>query len=198
MDNFSGCNQCNRPNENRSSVRVHGAIIEDIFINNRTGNVTISYGVMGNFQMIHKEVVVLIINQDTIIRSRSGQSMTIRELKIGMIIDAEFSSAMTRSIPPQAVAYQITVVGAVREFQVKIGRVVSVDLNNRFFVTGRENDLSSQMRFVVTNSTIIRDTRGNQIPLRNLRIGSKVRVEHATFQTASIPPQTTAYNVQVL
>jgi len=198
MDNFRDCSQCSRPNENRGSVRVHGAIIEDIFINNRTGNVTISYCVMGNFQMIHKELVVLIVNQDTIIRNRSGQNMTIRELRIGMIIDAEFSSAMTRSIPPQAVAYQITVVGAVREFQVKIGRVMSVDLNNRFFVTGRENDMSSQMRFVVTNSTIIRDTRGNQIPLRNLRIGSKVRVEHATFQTASIPPQTTAYNVQIL
>jgi hypothetical protein len=198
MDIFRGCNQCNSPNESGGRIQVQGAIIEDIFINNRTGNVTISYGVMGNFNMIHKELVVLIVNQDTNIRSRNGQSMTIRDLRIGMIIDATFSSAMTRSMPPQAVAYQIIVVGAIREFETKIGRVMSIDLNNQFFVTGREEDLSSQMRFVVSNATIIRDARGNQIPLRNLRIGSKVRVEHATFQTASIPPQTTAYNVQVL
>lgn len=198
MDSFRDCNQCNKPNERRDVIRRRGAIIENITINNRSGNVTISYGVMGEFRMIHKQLLVLIVNQNTIIQNRFRQSMSLRELKIGMIVDVEYSSAMTRSIPPQAVAYSITVVGAVKVPNVKIGRVINVDLNNRFFVTGEVNDINSQMRFTVSDSTVIRDARGNEIPLRNLRIGSKVRVEHASFQTASIPPQTTAYNVQVL
>lgn len=198
MDNFRSCNQCDRQNPNNNIVRTRGAIIEDIFINNQTGNVTISYGVMGDFQMIHKEILVLLVNQNTVIRNRSGRSMSLRDLRVGMIIDAEYSSAMTRSIPPQSVAYSITVVGAIKTPNVKIGRVLSVDVTNRFFVTGEETDMSSQMRFVVSNETVIRDRRGNQIALRNLRIGQTVRVEHASFQTASIPPQTTAYNVQVL
>lgn len=198
MDNFRGCNQCDKPIEKRDVIRRNGAVIENISMNNRSGNVTISYGVMGDFRMIHKEIVVLIVNQNTIIRNRFGQNMSLRELRVGMIVDVEYSSAMTRSIPPQAVAYSITVVGAVEILNVKIDRVISVDLNNDFFVTGEENDMYTQMRFVVTDSTIIRDARGNQISLSDLRIGSKVRVEHASFQTASIPPQTTAYNVQVL
>ena len=50
----------------------------------------------------------------------------------------------------------------------------------------------------MTDSTIILDRRGNRIQLENLRPGQMVRIEHATFQTASIPPQTTAFRVQVL
>ncbi|MGB4440515.1 MAG: hypothetical protein WBJ13_15125 [Sedimentibacter sp.] len=54
------------------------------------------------------------------------------------------------------------------------------------------------MRFVVTDATVIRDRRGRQIRLSNLRPGEFVRVEHANFQTMSLPPQTTAFNIQVL
>ncbi len=198
MDNFRSCNECNRPIPKNDIIRTRGAIIEDISGSNRAGKVTISYGVMGDFQIIHKEILVLIVNHNTIIRNRSGRSMTLQDLRIGMIVDVEYSSAMTRSLPPQSVAYNITVVGAIKAPNVKIGRVLSVDVTNRFFVTGEENDMSSQMRFVVSNETVIRDRRGNQIALRNLRIGQTVRVEHASFQTASIPPQTTAYLVQVM
>lgn len=58
--------------------------------------------------------------------------------------------------------------------------------------------MRDQMRFIVSDSTVMLDRRGNRINLRNLRPGMKVRVEHADFQTASIPPQTTAFRVQVL
>jgi hypothetical protein len=36
--------------------------------------------------------------------------MRLSELREGMVVDTEFSSAMTFSIPPQARAYRITVV----------------------------------------------------------------------------------------
>lgn len=195
-ENFRSCNQCNRPRYD--VIRTQGAIIEDISMNNRTGYVTISYGVIGAFQMIHKKVIVLLVNQNTIIKNQFNRNMLFRDLKVGMIIDAEYSRAMTRSMPPQAMAYRIMVVGAIDEPNVKIGRVLSVDLKNSFFVTGEEDDLNSQMRFVVTNSTLILNRRGDRILLNDLQNGQMVRVEHASFQTASIPPQTTAFLVQVV
>jgi len=197
MDDFLVSNQRMRPSEN-NVIMVENAFIENISANNRTGYVTISYGVMGEFNMVHMEMVTLVVNRDTIIRDQFGQTLSFSDLREGMIVNAEFSSAMTRSIPPQSRAFRITVINQNSNSQITEGRVLSVDNNNGFFLTGNPNDIYSQMRFVVSDSTVIRDRRGSQIRLRDLRPGELVRVEHANFQTMSIPPQTTAFNVQVL
>lgn len=179
-------------------IFAEDAIIEEVFIDNRTGYVTISYGVMGEFCMVHMQLVTLIVSQDTIIRDQFGQTMSLRNLREGMIVDAEFSSAMTRSIPPQSRAFRITVINQNSSSNIKEDRVLSIDTINDFLYTGNANDIYSQMRFVITDSTMIMDRRGNRIRLRDIRPGQMVRVEHANFQTASIPPQTTAFSVQVL
>lgn len=181
----------------RNVVFADNALIEEIVTDNRTGYVTISYEVMGNYCMINVNVVTLIVNRNTIIRDQFGNNLSMRDLREGMTVDAEFSSAMTRSIPPQATAFRITVI-AQNNHMVKIDTVLGTDTNNGFLYTGNPNDIYSQMRFVITDSTIIRDRRGNIIGLGDLRPGQNVRVEHANFQTMSIPPQTTAFAVQVL
>lgn len=192
--------------KNNNTVFADDAVIEEIFHDNRTSYVTISYGVLGDFNMTHINLVRLVVNRDTIIRNRRGQRISVRDLRVGNVVDAAFSAAMTRSIPPQSRAYRITVV---REnvnpypnpnFNPNIVEdwIMEVDLNNNFFITGNPNDMMSQMRFVVNNMTEIYDRRGNRISLRNLRPGQMVRVEHADFMTMSIPPQTTAFRVWVL
>ncbi|MDW5299433.1 MAG: hypothetical protein SA378_04765 [Sedimentibacter sp.] len=197
MDDFLISEQRRRPPV-KNVIRAENAFIENISADNRTGYVTISYGVMGEFCIIHMEMVTLVVNRDTIIRNQFGQNLSFSDLREGMIVDAEFSAAMTRSIPPQARAYRITVINQNNNSQITEGRVLSVDTRNDFFLTGNPNDIYSQMRFVVSDSTVIMDRRGRQIRLRDLRPGDFVRVEHANFQTMSIPPQTTAFNVQVL
>lgn len=179
-------------------IFADNAIIEEIFIDNRTGFVTISYGVMGEFCMVNMELVTLIVSQDTVIRDQFGQNMSLRDLREGMIVDAEFSSAMTRSIPPQSRAYRITVINQGNNSNITEDFVLSVDTNNNFLYTGNANDIYSQMRFVINDSTRIMDRRGNRIRLRDLRPGQRVRIEHANFQTMSIPPQTTAFVVQII
>jgi len=198
MEDFKICNQGNRTSRNNDIISVQDALIEEIFADNRTGYVTISYGVRGDFNMIHMNLVVLIVSRDTIIRDQSGRNLSFRDLREGMVVDAEFSSAMTSSIPPQSRAFRITVNNINRSSNVRVDKVLRVDTNNNFLFTGNANDISTQMRFVITNSTIILDRGGNRISLRNLRPGQTVRVEHASFQTPSIPPQTTAFSVRVL
>lgn len=182
---------------NQGAIRVQDALIEEILIDRGVGRVTISYGELGEFNIIHMNVVTLIVSRQTVIRDQFGQVLSLRDLSEGMTIDAVFSSAMTRSIPPQSQAFRITVKDSM-DSRVTVGRVLRVDLNNRFLYTGMAHDPLSQMRFVITRSTLILDRRGNRTNLRNIRRGQTVRVEHATFQTASIPPQTTAFRVQVL
>lgn len=178
-------------------IRAENAVIENISMDNRTGFVTISYRDTNDYCM-NEQVVILAVDRETVIRDAYGQPMSLRDLRQGMIVDAEFSAAMTRSMPPQSRAFRITVVDSIEDTGVTEGRVLDVDLNNRFLYTGNPNDIYSQIRFVITDSTVIMDRRGRQIRLRDLRTGDFVRVVHANFMTMSIPPQTTAFEVQVL
>ncbi len=203
MGGFSTSSQSNRCPCNDNIIRTRDSIIEEIRIDRSTGFVTISYGVMGDFNIIHMELVTLVVGNDTIIRDRSGRNLRLSDLREGMVVDAEFSSAMTFSIPPQARAFRITVVNRnvnsnITDSMITEGRVLTVDFANGFLYTGNMNNLSSQMRFVITNSTVILDRNGNRIRLRHIIPGQRVRVEHATFQTPSIPPQTTAFVVQII
>jgi hypothetical protein len=198
MNTFNSCRQCDRSSRNQAVISVQDAIIEEISIDNRSSHVTISYGVMGDFSMIHIELITLIVNQSTIIRDQFGQNLSVRDLRVGMTVDAEFSSVMTRSYPPQSNAFRITVVYDNNFSIIREDRVMDIDTRNNLLYTGSARDVSSQMRFVITDSTIILDRRGNRIRLRDLRPGQNVRVEHATFQTPSIPPQTTAFRVWVI
>lgn len=181
----------------RNTITAENAFIEDINIDNRTAYVTISYGVLGDFNTINMEIVTLIVGRDTVIMDQLGQSMSIRDLREGMRVDAVFSAVMTRSIPPQSRAYRITVISDMQS-SFNEGRVLEVDPANRFLYTGIPFDIMSQTRFVVTDATTIRDRRGRIIRLRDLRPGDFVRVEHANFMTMSIPPQTTAFDIQIL
>lgn len=188
---------------NNMAINVEDAVIEEVFHDNRSSFVTISYGVPGGFGMINIELVTLVVDRNTIIRNRRGRRISVRELRPGNLVDASFSSAMTRSIPPQSRAFMITVV---RENvnpspvfpNVVEDRVMEIDRNNNFLITGNPDDMMSQMRFVVNDMTEIYDRRGNRIRLRDLRPGQMVRVEHADFMTASIPPQTTAFSIWVI
>ena len=198
MEDFTVSGQSNQCRCNDDIIRTRDSIIEEIRIDRNTGFVTISNGVMGDSNMTHMELVTLIVSRDTIIKDRAGRNILLTDLRKGMTVDTEFSSAMTFSIPPQSRAYRIRVVNSNATSNITVGTVLSVDTRNSFLYTGNANDILSQMRFVITNSTSITDRNGRRIQLRDIRRGQRVRVEHATFQTSSIPPQTTAFVVQII
>ncbi|GAA4292635.1 hypothetical protein GCM10023142_28100 [Anaerocolumna aminovalerica] len=178
-------------------IFIQDGLIENIYRDNRTGYVTISYSLSEDFDM-NMQIVTLIVSRGTRIRDQFGRHLRFQDLREGMIVDAVISSIMTRSYPPQSNAFIITVKNSEIPYDVTVDRIIEVDLDNSFLYTGDPNDMLDQMRFVVTDSTIILDNRGNMIQLEDLRPGQMVRVEHAIFQTASIPPQTTAFLIQVL
>ncbi len=178
-------------------IFIQDGLIENIYRDNRTGYVTISYSLSEDFDM-NMQIVTLIVSRGTRIRDQFGRHLRFQDLREGMIVDAVISSIMTRSYPPQSNAFIITVKNSEIPYDVTVDRIIEVDLDNSLLYTGDPNDMLDQMRFVVTDSTIILDNRGNMIQLEDLRPGQMVRVEHAIFQTASIPPQTTAFLIQVL
>ena len=82
--------------------------------------------------------------------------------------------------------------------EVTTGRIWNIDRNNRRFDTITGQDFSTLTRFNVPEDARILNRMGRPISFSELMIGMRVRVTHANFMTASIPPQTTAYEVRVL
>ncbi len=212
-------------NDNRGSIirqgnflRINNALVEDVSFSTRnTGYIIISYSSSMPNGLTSIEQLQLNVNNNTVILNQSGLPMCFCDLRKGMWIDVTFSSAMTRSIPPQANAFMIIVrrtpqTRPPQTFPPQIvppqtfpprtntttGRIARVDAANNLLYTGTPGNLNRQTRYVVTNSTLIQNRNGLPIPLRLLRPGQTVRITHANFQTASIPPQTTAFRIQVL
>lgn len=179
-------------------IHVENAIIEEVSANTEsTGYLLISYGTSDENGRMYRNEVRLNVGDNTIIIDENGNFLDLYDLNKGMRIDADFSSIMTRSIPPQSNAYRIVVLQEAF-VNVTTDRVVSVDLDNGFLLTGNPYDFYDQMIFTISDETVILDQSNNTISLEEIRPGQMVRVEHAIFQTLSIPPQSPAYQVQII
>lgn len=181
-------------------MRVENAFVEEVsFTNRNTGHILISYAVRRPNNMTLIEHLRLNISRNTTVLNSFGLPICFCDIREGMWIDALFSPIMTRSIPPQSNAFLIVARRDNRSpTSVTTDRIAEVDTVNRFLYLGNPNNIAQQIRFVITNQTVILDRRGNTINLRSLSPGQRVRVTHANFQTASIPPQTTAFSVQLI
>lgn len=185
------------PIPNRDAIRVFSARIEEITRDRNTTFVTISYrDCIGCARP--EDLVRLVVDRNTIIHDERGKNIRANELERGMTVDASFSSAMTRSIPPQAQAFLIRVVRRQTSNETTTGRIAEVNTRGNYIVTISNLNPSSAIRFNLSPETVIRNSSGRRIPLALLVPGLRVQIEHASFMTASIPPQTTAFTIQIL
>lgn len=182
-------------------MRINNALVEDVFTsNNVTGFIIISYADRAPNQRNNIQTVRLNITRNTVLLNAFGRNMCICDIRVGMFIDAVFSSFMTRSIPPQTNAFLVI---ARRNIQppsnnITTARIARIDAANGFIYTGNRNDINSQTRFTVSEATTITDQIGRLVDFNALRPGQNVRITHANFMTASIPPQTAAFHIQIL
>ena len=172
-------------------MRIDNAFVEEVVPANRSSN---GYLIVSSIQNLR-----LNITRNTVLLDSLGRQIRLSDIRKGMWVNVVFSSAMTRSIPPQSTAFLIV---ARRDFQTSsstttTGRVAMVDPVNEILYTGNPFDVNSQTKYLLSNATIT-DRSGRPISIRALQPGQRVRITHANFQTSSIPPQTTAFHVQLL
>lgn len=178
-------------------INISNGTIEDIFSERGNTLVTVSY-MDGSNNRRTEQTVRLVVGPHTIILNANGVSVPASALRVGMTVNASFSSAMTRSIPPQAVAYRIRIVRRQTPENITIGRILDIDRGNRSFTTISDRDFSKIIRFNASDNTMIFDRFGRTMNFSRLSRGMSVWVRHANFMTASIPPQTTAFEIRVL
>lgn len=182
-----------------SMTNISNGRIDNINTEGGTTFVTISYtdcAICRN----SRQTVRLVVRDNTLIFDENGNIISAGNLRTGMTVNATFSSAMTRSIPPQAFAYIIQIVRRPENSagNTTIGRIIDIDRQNGAFTTISDGNISSRIRFNLSPETVILNRNGRPVNFSNLVPGLRVRVRHANFMTASIPPQTTAFEVRVL
>lgn len=180
-----------------SIMHLRDGMIENITSDNRHTLLTVSYTDCVECQR-REQTIRLAVDRNTQILDENGNRIPSSELRVGMTINAVFSSAMTRSIPPQSAALLIQITGSPVSSNVTIGRIVNIDKRNRNFTTISDRNLSSTIQFNVPVGARIFDVFGRPMDFSRLSPGMRVQVRHATFMTASIPPQTTAFEVRVI
>ena len=182
-----------------SIMEVQNALVEEMYTpNSRTGYLIISYADPGENDMINIELIQLNIGWETILIDQFGEAISLCSITKGSYVNATFSTVMTRSIPPQSNAYRVIAMVDSLSYRITTDRILLVDSDNHFVYTGNPNDESDQMRYVITSATDIVGEDGNPLTLDDLKPGKMVRIKHANFQTASIPPQTTAFVIELL
>ena len=174
-----------------------GGTIENISSDRNNTLITVSYTECVKCSR-QDQRIVLVIGNNTVILNESGNRVSASDLQEGMVINATFSSVMTRSIPPQSRAYLIRIVQRPESENITTGRIININRPNRSFTTISDSDMSSAIRFIVPESATITNIFGRPMEFSDLVTGLRVRVRHAAFMTASIPPQTTAFEIQVI
>lgn len=176
---------------------ISNGTIESIRRENNNTLVTVSYREFAN-NRISEQTIRIVVGRNTTVLDENGNIVPASTLTEGMMINAAVSSAMTRSIPPQTGAFLVRIVNRPRENNVITGRILEVDRENGSFTVASGNNPSSVTRFNLSDDAVILDRNGRRINFGRLLPGMRVRVRHANFMTASIPPQTTAFEVRVL
>ncbi len=178
-------------------INVFNAVIDDISSDRGNRFVTISYEECVRCENRGNRVT-LVIDNDTLIIDQWGNTVGANKLQRGMNINASFSSVMTRSIPPQARAFTIQLLNNNSAYNTTVGRIVNINHAERFITVLTNSGVSPIIRFNIAPDAVILTPFGRTTGLSGLTAGMLVRITHATFMTLSIPPQTTAYRIQIL
>ena len=178
-------------------TRISNATIEEISKDRNNTLVTAVYRDRRNNRG-EEQRVRMVVSPGTVVVNMSGTRGNEADLKVGMVINAILSNSMTRSIPPQAEAFFIEIVRGGMENNITTGIIVDVDRMGRSFTTISDGNFTSIIRFNVPQNTSIINRMGRNVEFNNLLPGMRVEVRHANFMTASIPPQTTAFDIWVL
>lgn len=183
--------------DNTFLVQLTDGRIEEVEADRGNSFLIVSYGACENCDN-RNQTIRLNVGSNTLILDENNNRLSVNELKKDMIINAAYSPVTTRSIPPQAAAFVIQVVKRPSDANTTIGRIVDIDRQNRSMTVINGGNLSSAVLFNVADDAQILNVFGRPMSFSNLVPGLRVWVRHAAFMTASIPPQTTAFEIRVL
>lgn len=144
------------------------------------------------------------ITEETVLKNEAGEEVKLADIQKDSVIDAVYSAAMTRSLPPQSAAKQIVLTDLKPEdmqqpeFAALGGKVIEVAENQiTVLPADKEDDAMNYVVLNVGDKTVFQDDEGKAIEVEDIKEGDSVFARHAAIMTMSIPPQTPAFVVEL-
>lgn len=172
---------------NDSSIEVLAALQDQV----STGGFVITDIKDGKIHVSQGDGEAYVIpNDETVITShKTGESLTLADLKIGDTLKVTHPSIMILIYPAQYNAYEIEVLEDVAYNE---GTIQTISENSILVKTN--NDL---IQFNFDENTKLSNLNGNAIDAEDLRVGNQIKVYHSLAMTRSLPPQTYAFEILV-
>jgi len=154
--------------------------------------------------------IVLNLSEKTTFISAEGKEIKLADLSIGMMVEAEHSLMMTKSLPPQTPTYKVTVLdtaaetaaqpqklfgtsGAIENVIMKDGTVSQIEIKGtRLAETAPDHVILN-----IEKETSLVNQRGEIVKAEQLTEGAKVMGFYSPMLTRSLPPIGTAWKVVV-
>lgn len=185
----------------KNSAQIKNVYIEKISDYSKSEKlVKIIYETVDSKNRIIENTMNLIIDANTKIYNQSGDNIKISNLNQGMIIDVEHSSKISRTYIPQAYAYRIDLIRNNENIKITESKIIEkyVSGNKSYILVGDSNAASKQILFILDDNVKIRNKYGKAISFKDLIAGQKIKVEHSSVMTKSLPPQCAAYSIEVI
>lgn len=185
----------------KDSSQIKNAYIEEIADYSKTEKVvTITYETIDSKNRTIENYMDLIVDANTKIYNQLGDSIKVSSLKQGMLIDAEHSNKITKSFIPQAYALQIKIVKSEADTLITESKILDIYTNGQklYILVGDANNTAKQILFVLSDNAVIKNQYNKTIAFKDLVKGQKIKVEHSSAMTRSLPPQSVAYSVQLV
>lgn len=190
-----------RSEEDVKTVTERGVITR---ISNQDNDQSIQIGGAG------PDGIVLNLSKDIQLISAEGKEIKLADLSIGMVVEAEHSLMMTKSLPPQTPTYKVTVLdtaaetaaqpeetfgtaGTIENVMVKDGTVSQIEIKG----TRLAETAPDHIVLNINNSTSLVNQEGEAVKAEQLTKGAKVIGFFSPTMTRSLPPIGTAWKVVV-
>lgn len=147
---------------------------------------------------------------DIMLKIQDRTKINLEELKEGDIVNAIYEKAMTRSIPPQTNAIEVSKQqlsfdsATASEMPidlsvVEMSGIVSeiTDGEYKSVLVEDSSQKNSQVSLNVDDKTVIIKADGTPIEFKDLKAGDKINITHSLAMTFSLPPQTYSYAIVV-
>lgn len=182
-------------------VRKNTDVTESKILNLYTSNKKL-YILVGDSKEAAKQIL-FVLAEDAVIKNKSNKEIEFSDLSKGLKIRVEHSKTMSKSLPPQCVAYSVIVLddldvefideAIIEEINVKT-KTVTVSYDVKIGTKYYEQTII----LTVDNETVILDKNNKAIELKNLKVGMVVNIKHELLPVLSSPPKSYAHKISVV
>lgn len=182
-------------------IRKNTNMTESKILNLYTSNKKF-YILVGDSNEAVKQTL-FILADDAVIKNNSNKEIEFNDLSKGLKIRVEHSKTMSKSLPPQCVAYSVVVIDELDVEFIDEAIIEEINVKNKTVTVNYDVKIGTKyyeqiIILKVDDETVILDKNDKAITLKSLKLGMVVNIKHEILPVLSSPPKSYAHKISVV